>query len=101
MCVYVCVRTHTYVHKCAHAHTQVCTQTHKYTHSASVVVLFLVFQIQIGKDVPEKYFFTNLLETSKEEMEMVTVNRGSSHQLQYEVEISGTIIRYICYIVCA
>ena len=49
----------------------------------------------MGKDVPEKYFFTNLLETSKEEMEMAVVNRGSSNQLQYEVDTPGTVIRYL------
>ena len=47
----------------------------------------------MGKDVPEKYFLTNCLENSKEDMEVATVNRGSSIQLQYEVDTPGTLIR--------
>lgn len=52
----------------------------------------VLLQIKMGGDVPEKYFFTNL-ENSTEDMELVTVNRGSSSQVQYEVDTPGTVLR--------
>jgi len=52
-----------------------------------------MLQIQMGGDVPEKYFLTNCLENCKEDMEVATVNRGSSTQVQYTVDTSGTVIR--------
>ncbi|XP_065891180.1 SEC14-like protein 2 [Dysidea avara] len=50
--------------------------------------------IQMGGDVPEKYFLTNCLENSKEDMEVAAVNRGSSSQVQYTVDTPGTVIRW-------
>jgi len=47
----------------------------------------------MGGDIPEKYFFTNNLENSVEDMDIVTVNRGSSSQVQYEVDVPGTLLR--------
>ena len=47
----------------------------------------------MGGDVPDKYFFTNNLENPMEDMDVVTVNRGSSVQVQYEVDTPGTLLR--------
>ena len=49
----------------------------------------------MGGDIPEKYFFTNNLENSVEDMDVVIVNRGSSSQVQYEVDVPGTLLRSI------
>ena len=37
--------------------------------------------IHSGGDVPEKYYFTNQKEASKEDMKRVVVGRGSSHKV--------------------
>ncbi|XP_065898687.1 SEC14-like protein 2 isoform X2 [Dysidea avara] len=50
--------------------------------------------IKMGGDVPDKYFFTNNLENPMEDMDVVTVNRGSSVQVQYEVDTPGTLLRW-------
>ena len=37
--------------------------------------------IRPGRDVPEKYYLSNLKEANKEDMERVVVGRGSSHKV--------------------
>ena len=37
---------------------------------------------------------SNLMETSKEEMERVVVGRGSSHLVSHHVDTPGTVLRY-------
>ena len=55
--------------------------------------LSLSSQINPGCDVPEKYYLTNQTETSREEMERVVVGRGSSHEVEYQVDCAGTVLR--------
>ena len=40
------------------------------------------------------------MSTKKEDMEKVVVGRGSTFQLEVEVELPGTAIRSVCLIVC-
>ena len=51
-------------------------------------------QINHGGDIPEKYYLTNLTETSREEMERVVIGRGSAHKVTLEVDKSGSIIQW-------
>ena len=56
--------------------------------------MFLIIQINQGGDVPEKYYLTNLTETSREEMERVVIGRGSTHKVTLEVDKSGSVIQW-------
>ncbi|KAL5479687.1 hypothetical protein EMCRGX_G023244 [Ephydatia muelleri] len=50
--------------------------------------------INMGGDVPPEYYLTNSTQTNKEDMERLVVSRGSSHNLEFPVEIPGTSIRW-------
>ncbi len=50
--------------------------------------------INVGRDVPPKYYRTNQTATSKEDMERVMVGRGSSHKAHYEVEDVGSTLQW-------
>eukprot|EP00731_Ephydatia_muelleri_P025329 Em0017g412a len=51
-------------------------------------------KINMGGDVPPEYYLTNSTQTNKEDMERLVVSRGSSHNLEFPVEIPGTSIRW-------
>ena len=57
---------------------------------------FALYQPQInqGGDIPEKFYMTNLTETSREEMERVVIGRGSAHNVTLMVDKCGSIIRW-------
>ena len=50
--------------------------------------------IQHGGDVDPKYYLTNRMETSREEMERVVVGRGSSHKVRHEVAEVGSTLQW-------
>ena len=52
-------------------------------------------QLRWGGDVPEEYFMSNIIESKKADMESATVGRGSTFQLELDVELSGTAIRFV------
>ncbi|XP_064392024.1 SEC14-like protein 3 isoform X2 [Halichondria panicea] len=45
-------------------------------------------------DVPPEYFLTNQTETDREEMDRVVVGRGGCCELEYQVELEGSLIRW-------
>ncbi|XP_064392019.1 SEC14-like protein 2 isoform X1 [Halichondria panicea] len=47
-----------------------------------------------GCDVPPEYYLTNQTETEKEEMDRVVVGRGGCCELEYQVELEGSLIRW-------
>jgi hypothetical protein len=47
-----------------------------------------------GDDVPKEYYLSNLMESSKEEMERVVVGRGSSHLISHHVDTPGSVLRW-------
>ena len=57
--------------------------------------LFLNMQINPGGDIPEEYYLSNLMESSKKEMERVVVGRRSSYLISYHVDAPGSKLRYI------
>ena len=50
--------------------------------------------ISPGRDVPPKYYLTNQTETSKEQMDRVTVGRGSAHKASSVVEEAGSTLQW-------
>jgi hypothetical protein len=50
--------------------------------------------INPGGDIPEEYYLMNLMEKEKNEMEKVTVARGSTHLLPFQVEKPGSILKW-------
>ena len=56
--------------------------------------MLLCVQICQGGDIPEKYYMTNMTETSRDEMERVIIGRGSSHKVTLEVDKSGSVIQW-------
>ena len=52
-------------------------------------------QINPGGDIPETYYLYNLMETSREEMERVVVRRGSSHEVEYQVDLPRSVLKYV------
>ncbi len=51
-------------------------------------------QINPGRDVPPEYYLTNLTETDKDEMDRVVIGRGGACELQYDVEVEGSLINW-------
>ncbi len=51
-------------------------------------------QINRGFDVPPEYYLTNQTETEREEMDRVVVGRGGCCELQYQVELEGSLINW-------
>lgn len=49
------------------------------------------FQINYGGDVPQHYYVRDQL--SQQYEHTVVVNRGSSHQLEYEILFPGCVLR--------
>jgi hypothetical protein len=47
-----------------------------------------------GRDVPSKYFLTNVMESSKEQMERIVVKNRSAHQISFVVEEPGSTLQW-------
>ena len=54
-----------------------------------------LMQINPGGDVPKKYYLSNLMKSSKKEMERVVVGRRSSYLISYNVDTPGSKLRYM------
>jgi hypothetical protein len=50
--------------------------------------------INPGGDVPKKYYLSNLMKSSKKEMERVVVGRRSSYLISYNVDTPGSKLRW-------
>lgn len=50
-------------------------------------------QLKWGGDIPEEYFMANIMENKKGDMESAIVGRGSTFQLELDVQLDGTAIR--------
>jgi hypothetical protein len=50
--------------------------------------------INPGRDVPPKYYLTNLTETSRDQMDKVVVGRGSTHKVNFAVEEVGSTLQW-------
>lgn len=59
-----------------------------------IFLLTIVIQINHGCDVPQEYYFTNLTEKRRDDMDRVTVGRGRCHELVYEVTQEGSILQW-------
>ena len=57
--------------------------------------LSLSLQINPGGEIPETYYLTNQTEASREEMERVVVRRGSSHEVEYQVDLPRSVLKYV------
>ena len=55
----------------------------------------ILLQLNWGGDVPEEYFMSNIMENKKGDMETSIVGRGSTFQLEVEIELPGTAIRFM------
>ncbi len=58
------------------------------------VLWFLGTQLCRGGDVPEKYYMTNLTETSRDEMERLVIGRGSSCELEFHISHPQTVLSW-------
>ena len=51
------------------------------------------WQVNPGGDIPENYYLVNVMETDKNEMERVTIGRGSTRLVPFDVAKPGTILK--------
>ena len=61
------------------------------------VYVDLTLQINWGGEVPQSLYLINNTEINKEDMELVVVGRGSSHQVEVEVDTKGTLLRWALF----
>ena len=68
-----------------------------YIHVCVCVYVDLTLQINWGGEVPQSLYLINNTEINKEDMELVVVGRGSSHQVEVEVDTKGTLLRWALF----
>lgn len=66
--------------------------THNFENKFKFAAIFI--QINHGQVIPQKYYISEKVGMDKDKMTTISVIRGNSYNLSYDIKYPGTVIRY-------